>query len=467
MTLQASLQNFRRAPVPLHFVPPRKARLPEAVDELLWRYGAGDAPRKSAAELDALLRRLRKAEYQWESVSPRDRLNVAWVLWRGSEPPAEKSSFLSAFLNWIEAPWRRVQARHLASAWAAAFDPELGSVRRVGEWLAARAAQLSDPWSRLATAFDIFSLDHGPLRLAKEFLSSTESARSFLGRLRLTGPAAGGGLMLETLGVAASLVEASLERMPSLAPRLIDLCFHDGAFRSAAMAEAAPKRVASVRHKICEALLLPWQDAEPPEPVRGQILDHLLINHGDPRVIDAVWEDLRPPARKIMGSWLKRKTIQTFFQMAGEMNPGNRGRRLASERFWRAYQDHIEDAWLLVGPLHFAALKAKAPIGHGRLAGCRAGDSALLLRIRGITIAETSKFESCQAWLAHSHFAPSLHGDKTKPYWLAALTTGADFSPVYARSGSGSWQDRMHDFIQYHTGLAVPRHEYLTPDPLR
>ncbi len=464
MTFRAALQHSRRAPVPLHFAPPRRARLPEVVDQLLRRYGAGDAPRKSAAELDALLRRLQKADCQWEGVSPTDRLNVAWVLWRGSEPPAENRSFLSAFLNWVAAPWRRVQARHLASAWAAAFDPKLASIRLVGEWLSARAAQLSDPWSRLAAEFDVFSIEHGPVRLAKAFLASTESEKSFLDRLRLRGPAVAGGLMLETLGVAASLVEVSLERAPRLATRLIELCMHEGAFRPAAMAKAAPKRAASVRLKICEALLLPWQQAEPPEEVRGQIIDHLLANYGDARVNDAVWEDLRPPARKIMRGWLKRRTIETFFHVAGETNPGNRGRRQASHRFWTAYQDHIEDAWLLAGPLHLASLKTKETIGHGRLAGCRSGDSALLLRIRGITIAETSNFDSCQAWLAHSDFAPPLYCDKMKPCWLAALTTGADFSPVYARNGSGSWQDRMHDFIEYHTGLFVPRHEYLLPD---
>jgi len=463
VTLRAVLQHSRCAPVPLRFAPPRRAKLPEVADQLLRRYGAGDAPRKSAAELDALLRRLRKADYVWENVHPRDRLTVAWVLWRGPEPPAEKRSFLSAFLKWVETPWRRVQARHLASAWAAAFDPQLASTRLVGEWLAARASQLSDPWSRLAAEFDVFSIEHGPARLATEFLASTESEKSFLDRLRLTGPAAAGGLMLETLGAAASSVEVSLERAPRLALRLIELCCHEGAFRPAAMAKAAPRRALSVGLKICEALLLPWQQAEPPEEVRRQILDHLLAHYGDARISDAIWEDLRPPARKIMRGWLKRRTIETFFQMVGETNPGDRGRRQASQRFWTAYQDHVEDAWLLAGPLHFASLKTKRAIGHGRLAGCRSGDSALLLRIRGMTIAETSKFDSCQAWLAHSGFAPSLYCDGTKPYWLAALATGADFSPVYARNGSSSWQDRMHDFIEYHTGLSIPRHEYLLP----
>jgi hypothetical protein len=464
VTFRAALQNARRAPVPLHFAPPRGAKLPQVVDQLLRRYGAGDAPRKSAAELDALLRRLQKADCKWESVSPRDRLNVAWVLWRGSEPPAEKRSFLSAFLDWVETPWRRVQARHLASAWAAAFDPSLASIRLVGEWLSARASRLSDPWSRLAREFDVFSTEHGPMRLAKEFLASTENEKGFLDRLRLSGPAAAGGLMLETLGVAASLVEASLERAPRLAARLIDLCFHEGAFRPAAMAKTAPRRAGSVRLKICEALLLPWQHVEPPEEARGQILDHLLANYGDARVNDAVWGDLRPPARKIMRAWLNRRTIETFFRMVGETAPANRGRFRASQRFWTAYRDHIDDAWLLAGPLHFASLKTKATIGRGRLAGCRSGDSALLLRIRGITIAETSNFDSCQAWLAHSDFAPPLYCDRTKPYWLAALTNGADFSPIYARNGNGSWQDGMHDFIECQTGIFVPRHEYLLPD---
>ena len=131
--LRPSVQSFQRAPLPLHFAPPPTGELHAVVKRLIERYGSGDTPRKSDSELDALLRRLRKTHYQWESVSPSDRLDIAWVLWRGADPPAEQGCFLHAFLNWVETPWRRVQARRLASAWAVAFDPERSSIRLVGE----------------------------------------------------------------------------------------------------------------------------------------------------------------------------------------------------------------------------------------------------------------------------------------------------------------------------------------------
>jgi hypothetical protein len=41
------------------------------------------------------------------------------------------------------------------------------------------------------------------------------------------------------------------------------------------------------------------------------------------------------------------------------------------------------------------------------------------------------------------------------------LTNVADFSSSYSRKEDGSWQDRLHDFIQERTGLSIARDSYL------
>jgi hypothetical protein len=82
----------------LRFHPPGKAGLPDVARGLIARYGSSEEPRRSAAQLAALLQRLRAAQFDWDSVSPTDRLDIAWVLWSGEQKPAEQPEFLRAFL---------------------------------------------------------------------------------------------------------------------------------------------------------------------------------------------------------------------------------------------------------------------------------------------------------------------------------------------------------------------------------
>ena len=73
----------------------------------------------------------------------------------------------------------------------------------------------------------------------------------------------------------------------------------------------------------------------------------------------------------------------------------------------------------------------------------------------------TNSEPSWHAWLAHNNLAPPLYGGRTQPCYPAGLSNGADFSPEFGRRDDGLWQDRLHDFITVHTGITVPRHDYL------
>src|SRR5205823_3032233 len=96
-------------------------------------------------------------------------------------------------------------------------------IRTVGAFLAARAARLGPPWPHLASRFDIFSLAHGPARLAEAVLAAPDGAACFLDGSGLSGRAAAGGLLLETLAAAAERVEARLATRPQLAAPLAEL----------------------------------------------------------------------------------------------------------------------------------------------------------------------------------------------------------------------------------------------------
>jgi EH_Signature domain len=433
------------------FAPPTH-RLPEIVRGLVARYGSSEAPRRSPAQLAGLLQRLREAQFQWEKVGAADRLDVAWVLWSGAEKPAEQPNFLRGFLAWIEKPWRRVQARRLAIAWAEAADPALASIGIVGDFLAARAARLGPPWSALASEFDIFTLARGPAKLAEAYLASGAGAETFLTGIALAGNAASGGLLLETLAAGAARVAARLAKRPELAAALIALAVHRGIFRPAALARENPGRAGSVARAVAEALLLPWEHGEPPAMVRSEIADCLLRHYGDARIREAIWARLRPPARDIARRWLTERTIDTFFGLAGGGAEGL--------RFWSAYGADVEDAWLLAGSATAARLKTMR-LGHGRVAGCRPDFCVLLLGIRGLTVARTNNEGAWHAWLPHNNLAPPLYGGRAEPCYPASLANGADFSPEFGRRDDRLWQDGLHDFIKAHTGISVPRHAYL------
>lgn len=464
MSLRTALAGDDRNGLRDPFAPP-PPRLPPIADKLVDRYGSGGEPRKSARQLAALLHRLRAAQYRWDAVGAFDRLDVAWVLWSGPEPPAEQPPFLSAYLDWLAAPFRRVQARRMAIAWAAALNPELRSIRQVGDWLAAHAAALGAPWTALAETHDIFAAGRGPARLAETFLASDESSADFFDRLGLKGRTRAGGLVFEALGIAAELVEARVAGAPRLAARLVALSMHDGAFRPAVRARLAPERADAVRRQIAEALLLPWQERSPPADVKALIIDHLLRHYGDCRLsdgaaADTVWERLRPPARAIFHRWLTDTTVAVFFRLLGGFTPADPKRWQAERAFVNAYADEIDHAWLLAGPRGVAAL-GDSGLGHGRLAGCRPDLLALVLRIRGITIVATNDDKAWRAWLPRNDLAPPLYGGRSPPIYPAGLTMGADFSPNFSLADDGLWQDRLHDFIDARTGLQIPRHAYL------
>ena len=184
---------------------PAPGKTPPTARILVERYG--QEPRKSAELLNALLRRLRLVDYDWNRVERLDRLDVAWVLWQSADPPAEHEAFLQGFLAWLGAPERRYQAARLAIAWSAAFDPSLASMRIAGDWLSAHIDWLPDPWPRLTQDFDVFSVDAAPRCLAEAFFAGEASAAEFLTGLGLPALAIKGGLLLETLAAAAAIVE--------------------------------------------------------------------------------------------------------------------------------------------------------------------------------------------------------------------------------------------------------------------
>ena len=455
MLREALNQSLRSEPA-LPFTAPQDMLGPLA-KLLVELHGDGGEPRRSARELAALVQRLRLARFEWDNIATADRLDIAWVLWDRPEPPAEHAEFLNAYLDWIDQPWRRIQACRVAAAWAASFDPRLPSIARVGKWLAARAERLLPPWPALAQAFEVFAVPQAPGNIAKAFLASEESDAQFCERWKLSGRVASGGLMLEALGEAAACAETQLARRPALAERLIALALHENGFRPS-QAAAFSGRARAIALKLAETLLLPWQETSPPETLKRKILQFLLDHYGDARVKTALWEKMRPQALRVMRRWLSEATIEGFFGLAAAAERDAPEQLRLRRRFWLSYLGRIEDA-LVVGGSEAIARLGLSHLGHGRLIGAKPDHAALILRIGGLTIVETSHSSREHLWLPGNELAPRIRHRGNEFYLPAGLSTGADFSSAFSRDEEDDWQGRLADFIARHASpaSATPR----------
>lgn len=452
--IRSALNHAFRNGEALRFTPPPPVSA-QMAECLIERYGDRDRPLKSPEQLQALLQRLHAAGFAWSKVSGRDRVDIVWVLWQGQDPPAEHEAFLESFLGWVERPWRQVQARRLASSWAEAFEHGCNSVRKVGAWLKAHAPRLGDPWSGLAEKLDIFSPHRGPANLAQAYLGSVETAPAFWERLRLPPRARSGGFLLASLGAAASLAQPKLARDPGLVAHLIDFALDDGVFRAdAAAAGIGARLAAAVRAQLAEALLSPWQDAAPPDAVKETIIGFLTRHYEDPRVKREVWQAVTPEAAKIWRGWLNREAIVAFFRLAAKTKEAQKLPWRARQKFWLAAGDWLDDAWLILGPQSGGVLKS-GDRGSGRLVGCAPEHCALLLKLRGMTIVESSHAEHERVWLSGNERAPLRTYGPTHSYTPAALTNGADFSSSYAVHDGGVWHKGLCDFIARHTGIML------------
>lgn len=460
MSLRSVLRALNQRTQPLHFEVPQPRQLATAVDQIVKKYGDDGTVKASPKDLEALLWRIRRNEFDWPSLSPRDQRDVVWVLWAHPALPAEHPRFLDGFLNWIARPFSRTQASRLSASWAEALDPERPSIRTVAAWLDARADLLAEPWRSLGRHFRLFSVDEAPALLADAFLESGEEVDDFFERLRLRGRAAAGGLGLEMLLSASAKAEANMNRSEHMASRVIALSMHQETFRPKGMLGTSPARARQALIGHAEALLLPWSQRDPPENTKAIIIEHLLRHYRDARLHTAVWEDMRPPSRDTMRRWLSAETINAFFRLMSEMHIENPGHWRRRRKFWMAYLDHIDHAWLVAGA-QAADLARKDELAFGRLSGARSDHCVLMLVIKGMTIVDWNHAGSVRMWSPGDPKAPTLYGGTDGSRYLRTdLVAPTDLEFRHTGNDAGRWQDAVHNEIRKRTGIRLQRSEY-------
>ncbi len=77
------------------------------------------------------------------------------------------------------------------------------------------------------------------------------------------------------------------------------------------------------------------------------------------------------------------------------------------------------------------------------------------MKLRGLAIVVASNSEHERVWLAGNRQAPPRYHGPRRSYSAASLTTGADFSSIYAANDGEASPRRLCDFVARHTGVIL------------
>lgn len=252
-----------------------------------------------------------------------------------------------------------------------------------------------------------------------------------------------------------------LHRLLSLLEKDGDLCFDDRVMRA----------------ELARALLRPFTRM-PPQPDAKRELQAFFLRHfRDPRLPSGRhrWSDVPGDAKRVMIKWLVEQGLADFFALVEESAYDHHWRY--REAFWKAFLDDglIDDIWFVLGAKAKAMLRnissdPDAMATTAQLRRAKSDQSVLLMRIRGVTVAEWSHDGSCHLWLDGVAGAPALYRlrysasemRRSYPYERVA---GAH-SQRHDGSPSGRWQRAVATWLHDNTGIRLARDRYF-PDHLR
>ncbi|MDW8479135.1 MAG: EH signature domain-containing protein [Xanthomonadales bacterium] len=218
-------------------------------------------------------------------------------------------------------------------------------------------------------------------------------------------------------------------------------------------------RFSSWKRLLATAALEPFLNLNPSDETKRALAAFLCRTIGHPILHSSAWYDIDSQLRDVLLRWLVQTSFEDFFRLV-DRTAGNPEHWVARRNFWYSYLKNnlIDDAWLILGPAASARLdpRGRANLNAGSLrrgAGTDSTHSALLLKIRGITIAEFSHNRKCRIWLRGNRAAPKLY---EREYDYASLTDGCNEEIPHYGSQNYRWQARISSIIEEHTGIADP-----------
>lgn len=232
-----------------------------------------------------------------------------------------------------------------------------------------------------------------------------------------------------------------------------------------------------MRAEVAQALLCPFIRRSPQPDAKKELQSFFLRHFRDPRLPSGKhrWSGVPGDAKRVMIKWLVEQGLADFFALVEESAYDHHWRY--REAFWKAFLEEglIDDIWFVLGANAKAMLRnissdPEAMATTAQLRGAKSDQSVLLMRIRGVTIAEWSHEGSCHLWREGVAGAPVLYrlrysASEMRRSYPYERVVGAH-SQRHDGSPSGRWQGAIAAWLRDNTGIRLARDRYF-PDYLR
>ena len=434
---------------------PEPVKLRAQIDQLV-----GEIGQVSETDIAKIQARF-KAAYDagmLASLTRRDLRQVCSVYLLDPHPPGRDRDLSGALLDLVHQQRQRMPLLILINSYLDSFRESDPDITRLGFWIdqAVREwpAREGDPWPALAQSLDLFDPLLAPRRLANATMTGRLSAQSVLSRCGLDSQFRfTGGLAEAAFNVACAGVATSGADLISKQQRLF----------SWATSSTGRLNYPSSWIAFARACLEPWKDVDPAQDHRTAIISLLFdFGAGDPRLGNnnrwAAVQDRAPEAFAILMRWLTRASVLQFLDIVDRSLVAPEAKEMWSYRraFWTSYLlgsdggPQIDEAWVAFGS-DAAALANRIADQTGDRSFKAFGiqnerstqHSALILKIRGMTIVDWSHSSKCQFWPRGHAKALPLYQNR---YHIQLYT--APSQEVHFHPQSYGWQKKFASMIE-------------------
>ncbi|WP_280949391.1 EH signature domain-containing protein [Consotaella salsifontis] len=442
-----SLRHSGRAP------PPRDAAIAVAAAQIQ----GVDGGLTKKKDYDAIAERLGPRLAARQKLTLNELRDAAWCLWETTTRLAAADETLASFLDQIRRADRKSPSRTLALSFLFSFRPDRPGLAAVARVLSALAETAGKPFDALHREFAIFDPSIGPQKVARRAHD------------RRIAPSA----LLQQAGLTASVIRAGFaeicarEALRLLAgDRRLDALDRLAFVKEIAVDEVGQLYFPAQGPDVANALLLPFEQMQPPEDICDRYLDVLIGLFGDPRTQEGRWVNM-PEAAEIARRWLTRQALRQFLDVVGEVADAHMWRYRRA--FWEAVYKRklIQTAWVVFDPAGVRAAQRRfgSKVSFGRFhkgGGVQSGQSVLLLRVGRGVVAEWSHNGSCRIWNEWDRTgAPALYKQFYDAY---ELKDGKGYAPELTKSHNHaetySWQGVVAEKIYRMTGARIQPPEY-------
>lgn len=317
------------------------------------------------------------------------------------------------------------------------------------------------PWHARGENFRLWDEHAGPQRLAIALLATDNPAE--VRQAGLDGDMATGAFVRQAVRAACAVAVTHKDAQAiESGERLVALA-------------ATIKGAEGIDALLALALLAPWVRSTPTAEHQQRVITLLTSRVGDPRRdADGKWKALAAQLRNdgieapfeeafaILRRWLVQATVREFFAIVAKTTD-RRDQWKDRTAFWLGYLDagYITDAWFAFGgqaEREARRFMKDQSMGFARIEGqgASANQSALLMTIGDVRVAEWSDNGSCRFWPASRPKAPPMY--QSVYYGLVLRTMDADrgYEPL-PHMGS-TWQNRFAKRIYDRTGIEHPHY---------